>query len=80
MASAIPSSAYAPVKVDEARGGAEKGIRVTTEVRNTGNRPGDEVAQLYPNFPNEPGTPRAALRGFQRVSSSRARPARSAST
>jgi beta-glucosidase len=59
---------YAAVKVDEARGGAEKGIRVTTEVRNIGNRPGDEVAQLYLNFPNEPGTPRVALRGFQRVS------------
>ncbi|CAN5782460.1 glycoside hydrolase family 3 C-terminal domain-containing protein [soil metagenome] len=62
------SFAYAPVKVDEARGSAEKGIRVSTEVRNTGNRPGDEVAQLYLNFPNEPGTPRVALRGFQRVS------------
>jgi len=62
------SFAYAPVKVDPARGGAEKGIRVTTEVRNTGNRPGDEVAQLYLNFPNEPGTPKVALRGFQRVS------------
>jgi beta-glucosidase len=62
------SFAYAPVKVDEARGTAEKGIRVSTEVRNTGNRAGDEVAQLYLNFPNEPGTPRVALRGFQRVS------------
>jgi beta-glucosidase len=62
------SFAYAPVKVDETRGSAEKGIRVSTEVRNTGNRPGDEVAQLYLNFPNEPGTPRVALRGFQRVS------------
>ena len=60
--------AYAPVKVDPARGGAEKGIRVTTEVRNTGARAGDEVAQLYLNFPDEPGTPRVALRGFQRVS------------
>ena len=59
--------AYAPVKVDPARGGAEKGIRVTTEVRNTGARAGDEIAQLYLNFPDEPGTPRVALRGFQRV-------------
>ncbi|MEO7690442.1 MAG: glycoside hydrolase family 3 C-terminal domain-containing protein [Sphingomonas sp.] len=61
------SFAYAPVKVDSPRGGAEKGIRVTTEVRNAGTRAGEEVAQLYLNFPNEPGTPRVALRGFQRV-------------
>ncbi|WCM29760.1 glycoside hydrolase family 3 C-terminal domain-containing protein [Sphingomonas sp. QA11] len=62
------SFAYAPVKVDTARGGAEKGVRITTEIRNTGTRPGDEVAQLYLNFPDEPGTPRVALRGFQRLS------------
>ncbi|MEO6217031.1 MAG: glycoside hydrolase family 3 C-terminal domain-containing protein [Sphingomonas sp.] len=61
------SFAYAQVKVDSPRGGAEKGIRVTTEVRNAGSRAGEEVAQLYLNFPNEPGTPRVALRGFQRV-------------
>ncbi len=68
MAYCYTSFAYAPVRVDAARGGAEKGVRVTTEVKNAGNRAGDEVAQLYLNFPDEPGTPRIALRGFQRVS------------
>ncbi len=34
---------------------------------NTGLKPGDEVAQLYLEFPNVPGAPLRALRGFQRV-------------
>jgi beta-glucosidase len=59
------SFAYAPLKVARSAGG---GVRVTTEVRNTGARPGDEVAELYLNFPDVPGTPRVALRGFQRLS------------
>jgi beta-glucosidase len=36
-------------------------------VTNTGKREGDEVAQLYLSFPNVPGAPRRALRGFKRV-------------
>jgi beta-glucosidase len=36
-------------------------------VTNTGLRPGDEVAQLYLEFPDLPGAPLRALRGFQRV-------------
>ena len=36
-------------------------------VTNTGLRPGDEVAQLYLEFPGLPGAPLRALRGFQRV-------------
>ena len=34
---------------------------------NTGSRAGDEVAQLYLNFPKVPGAPLRALRAFQRV-------------
>jgi beta-glucosidase len=62
------SFAYGPLKLQPASGGAEQGLRVTTEVSNTGARAGDEVAQLYLNFPDQPGVPRIALRGFQRVS------------
>jgi beta-glucosidase len=36
-------------------------------VTNAGDRAGDEVAQLYLTFPNVPGAPLRALRGFQRV-------------
>ncbi|EJL36849.1 beta-glucosidase-like glycosyl hydrolase [Caulobacter sp. AP07] len=59
--------AYEPLKVEAAAGGAGKGLRVTTSVRNLGTRSGDEVAQLYLDFPDAPGAPRLALRGFQRL-------------
>ncbi|WP_380786129.1 glycoside hydrolase family 3 C-terminal domain-containing protein [Sphingomonas sp. R86521] len=58
---------YTTPTVTPARGGAETGIRVTTRLTNQGERPGEEVAQLYLNFPDRPGAPRIALRGFQRV-------------
>ena len=61
------SFAYGPLQVTPASGGAQNGVRVTTELRNTGSRAGDEVAQLYLDFPDLPGTPNIALRGFQRV-------------
>ena len=62
------SFAYGPVTVQPAAGGAEAGLHVSAEVRNTGARAGDEVAQLYLNFPDQPGVPRVALRGYQRLS------------
>ncbi len=58
---------YTTPTVTPASGGAEAGIRVTTRLTNQGDRPGEEVAQLYLNFPDRPGAPRIALRGFQRV-------------
>ncbi|MBU0556381.1 MAG: glycoside hydrolase family 3 C-terminal domain-containing protein [Alphaproteobacteria bacterium] len=58
--------AYEPLRV-EATGDASQGIRVSTTIRNVGQRAGEEVAQLYLDFPDVPGTPRIALRGFQRV-------------
>jgi beta-glucosidase len=36
-------------------------------VTNTGTKAGDEVAQLYLEFPDVPGKPLRALRGFQRI-------------
>jgi len=58
---------YGPLTVTPARGGAEAGLRVTTRLTNTGDRAGEDVAQLYLTFPDRPGMPRVALRGFQRV-------------
>ena len=59
--------AYTAPQVQAAAAGAQEGITVSTEVRNTGKRAGDEVAQLYLDFPDIEGLPRVALRGFQRV-------------
>ena len=61
------SFAYTPLVLTPATGGAEQGLRVTTDVSNTGKRAGDEVVQLYLSFPYIPGVPRVALRGYRRV-------------
>ena len=45
--------------------GSTAGFDVT--ITNTGKRAGDEVAQLYLEFPNVPGAPLRALRAFKRV-------------
>ena len=42
-------------------------LRAKVTVTNTGERGGDEVAQLYLGFPNVAGAPMRALRGFKRV-------------
>ena len=57
---------YGPVRIEAVDGVAEHGLRVTTTVRNTSERVGEEVAQLYLDPPEFEGAPRLALRGFQR--------------
>ena len=42
-------------------------LRVSTQVRNVGNRAGDEVVQAYLAYPEGPLAPRHALVGFTRV-------------
>jgi len=42
-------------------------VSIQVTVTNNGMKPGDEVAQLYLEFPDVPGAPLRALRGFQRV-------------
>jgi len=58
---------YSDLKVpaEAVNAGDSTGFDVT--VTNTGKVAGDEVAQLYLSFPNQPGAPLRALRAFQRV-------------
>jgi beta-glucosidase len=42
-------------------------LNASVTVTNTGNAAGDEVVQLYVNFPDVAGAPIRALRGFQRI-------------
>ncbi len=56
---------YGPVTIT---GTPDKGLHVTTSVRNTGAREGNEVAQLYIVPPGFTGAPKLALRGFTRLS------------
>ncbi len=58
--------AYAPLEVRR-DGPEDNGVTVIATVKNTGRRAGDAVAELYLRFPQAPGVPRIALRGFQRV-------------
>ena len=60
--------AYGPVKVTPRGPGSAQGIVLETDLTNIGARAGDEVAQVYLTFPDAPGVPQIALRGFQRVS------------
>jgi beta-glucosidase len=53
------------VPTDEVAAGHSVDADVT--VTNTGKLAGDEVVQLYLNFPAVKGAPRIALRGFQRI-------------
>ncbi len=60
------SFAYGPVTIEPVDGAVENGLRITATVRNTSDRAGEEVAQLYIDPPEFDGAPRLALRGFQR--------------
>ena len=42
-------------------------VHASVTVANTGKMAGDEVVELYLQFPEVSGAPRRALRGFQRV-------------
>lgn len=67
--SAFAYSAFAYSDVKLSTGSLKAGERLQAEARvaNTGSRDGDEVVQLYLDFPKRPGAPRHALRGFARI-------------
>ena len=58
---------YSGVTVPASAVPAGSPVIVEATVTNTSRLPGDEVAQLYLMFPDVPGAPLRALRGFQRV-------------
>jgi beta-glucosidase len=58
---------YGPVALSTATLPAGEPLRVEADVKNTSSRAGDEVVQVYLNFPPLPGAPIRALRGFRRV-------------
>ena len=58
---------YENLKLSNATLEAEQPLTVDADVRNTNNRSGDEVVQLYLTFPKVPGAANVALRGFTRV-------------
>jgi beta-glucosidase len=58
---------YTNLKVSNAELNAGDSLEVEVDIKNAGEREGDEVAELYLSFPKLPGTPLRALRGFKRV-------------
>ena len=59
--------AYSGLTVPASPVAAGTPVTVDVTVTNSGMKAGDEVAQLYLSFPDVPGAPLRALRGFQRV-------------
>ena len=58
---------YSNLKLPDAAINAGDQFHASVTVGNAGNVAGDEVVELYLQFPNVAGAPRRALRGFQRV-------------
>ncbi len=58
---------YSNLKVPEQGIAAGQSVGADVTVTNTGRLAGDEVVQLYLNFPKTEGAPRVALRGFKRI-------------
>ena len=59
---------YGKVALSRAKLKAGETLGIDATVRNDGAVAGDEIVQLYLSFPDAPGMPIRALRGFKRVS------------
>ena len=57
----------ANLKLSAAKLNAGDSLAIDADVKNVSERDGDEVAEVYLGFPNLPGAPIRALRGFARV-------------
>ncbi len=58
---------YSGMKLSNPQLQAGNPLDVEVDIKNTGTRDGDEVAELYISFPKVAGAPLKALRGFKRV-------------
>jgi beta-glucosidase len=58
---------YSNVKLSVKRLNAGRPLTVQADVRNTSNRDGDEVLEVYLTYPKISGAPKRALCGFARV-------------
>jgi beta-glucosidase len=58
---------YSKLTLPSATINAGDPLVASVTVTNTGDREGDEVAEVYLTFPDVPGAPLRALRGFKRV-------------
>ena len=58
---------YSDLSVPATLVAAGQSVDADVTVTNSGQLAGDEVVQLYLKFPSVKGTPRIALRGFQRI-------------
>ena len=58
---------YSDLNIPQQPVDAGNPVDADVTVTNTGSRAGDEVVQLYLNFPDVKGAPTIALRGFQRI-------------
>lgn len=59
--------AYQNAKLSNDKIGKEQSVTLTLDIANTGQRDGDEVAQIYIKNPNDPEGPIKALKAFKRV-------------
>jgi beta-glucosidase len=58
---------YGATRLSKTKLRAGDSLTVSARVRNSGSRVGDEVVQVYLQYPQRPLSPRHALVGFQRV-------------
>ncbi len=61
------SFAYSNLRLSSEKLQADQPLTVEADVRNTAGISADEVAELYLEYPQSPGAPRRALKGFERV-------------